>query len=75
MRLPTEPLFIIWSTQSKVGVKVKRFLKEVHATTWTIAGTGLVLITLTGSTRALGLLISTIAVVIHFVGLLGKEDK
>lgn len=54
---------------------MKRFLKEVHATTWTIAGTGLVLITLTGSTRALGLLISTIAVVIHFVGLLGKEDK
>ncbi len=54
---------------------MKRFLKEVHATTWTIAGTGLVLITLTGSTRALGLGISLIAVIIHFLGLLGNEDK
>ena len=54
---------------------MKRFLKEVHATTWTIAGTGLVLITLAGSTRTLGLWISLIAVVIHFVGLLGSKEE
>lgn len=52
-----------------------RIWNEFHALVWTLAGTGLVLITLSGQTRTLGLWISGIAVVLHFLGTLGKDDN
>jgi len=54
---------------------VNKFFREAHAITWTIAGTGLVLITLAGKTRVLGLWISAIAIIIHFVGSLFRNEE
>jgi hypothetical protein len=44
-----------------------KWLEEVHGLIWTLAGTGLVLITLSGSTRRLGWSISIIALVVHLL--------
>lgn len=41
---------------------------------WTLAGTGLVLITLSGSTRTIGLWLSGSALFLHFVSYLLPED-
>lgn len=41
---------------------------------WTLAGTGLVLITLSGSTRTIGLWLSGSALLLHFVSYLLPED-
>lgn len=49
-------------------------LREVHALVWTAVGTGLCLITLSGSTRTYGLVITAVGVLIHFVGLLFPQD-
>jgi hypothetical protein len=54
---------------------VKKLVKEAHSLAWTIAGTALVLITLSGDVKQKGLMISAIALVIHLTGiLLSKED-
>lgn len=55
---------------------MRRFLEEVHAALWTLAGTGLVLITLSGHTRKLGIWITVVSAVLHFAGvlLLDEED-
>jgi hypothetical protein len=42
---------------------------------WTLAGTGLVLITLSGSTRTAGIWLSVSALLLHFVSYLIPEDK
>lgn len=47
----------------------QRIVKEAHGLAWTLAGTGLVLITLTGSTRDWGIVISLIALFIHIAAL------
>lgn len=54
---------------------MKKFLSEIHALTWTLAGTGTVLITLSGRTRALGWWISGIALIIHLLGVYFKENN
>jgi hypothetical protein len=47
----------------------KRFVKEMYGLAWTLAGTGLVLITLSGSTRDWGVVISVAALIIHIFAL------
>jgi hypothetical protein len=54
---------------------VKRFLNELSGLAWTLAGTGLVLITLTGSTRRLGIIISAIGLAINVIALLLQGDE
>lgn len=52
-------------------MKLVRYITEQA---WTLAGTGLVLITLSGSTRTAGIWMSIIAVVLHFVSYLMPEE-
>lgn len=54
---------------------MKRLLEDITALAWTLAGTGLVLITLTGSTRKLGMIIAGIGLTINLVGLVAKMGK
>jgi hypothetical protein len=54
---------------------MKKLVKEFHSLAWTLAGTGLVLITLSGDTRTLALWISGVTLVVHIFGvLISKED-
>ncbi len=53
---------------------VKRLLRELGELSWTLAGTGLVLITLSGNTRKLGIYISLVGLAVHLIGLLGEEE-
>lgn len=52
----------------------KKLLSEAHALAWTLAGTGTVLITLSGQTRTYGIWISVAALAVHLVGVLLKDD-
>jgi len=54
---------------------IKKFFKETSALSWTLGGTALVLITLSGPTKVLGLWISAIALVVHFLGVLFSKDE
>lgn len=54
---------------------IKKFFKETSALSWTLGGTALVLITLSGTTQAIGLWISAISLVAHFLGVLFTSDK
>jgi len=45
---------------------------EIAALAWTLGGTGLVLITLSGDTLRYGIWISIISLVLHLVGVLVK---
>lgn len=55
---------------------LKKLANEGHALAWTLAGTALVLITLSGDTKSKGMWISGGALLIHIVGvLLKKEEK
>jgi hypothetical protein len=54
---------------------IKKFFKETSALSWTLGGTALVLITLSGPTRVLGLWISVFSLVIHFLGALFSSDE
>jgi len=47
---------------------IKRLIKELFYLGWTLAGTGLVLITLTSTTLKQGILISGIGLVMHLIG-------
>lgn len=47
---------------------MNKFLGELHGLTMTMMGTGLVLITLSGSTRTLGIWITLIGTAVHLVG-------
>lgn len=51
-----------------------KWLQELGALSWTLAGTGLVLITLSGDTRRLGIIISLAGLGMHLVGVLTKGD-
>lgn len=52
----------------------KKLWNEAHALAWTLAGTGMVLITLSGQTRTYGVWISVAALALHLVGALTKKD-
>ena len=54
---------------------MKNILTELTALTWTLAGTGLVLITLSGDTRRNGILISVAAIVLSLVVAFFKKDE
>jgi hypothetical protein len=54
---------------------IKKLVNESHALAWTIAGTALVLITLSGDTKKNGLIISGTALGVHLVGVLLKKDS
>jgi len=54
---------------------MKKILSEIHALTWTLAGTGMVLITLSGNTRTLGWRITIIAIIVHFLKVLLEKEK
>lgn len=46
----------------------------INSLVWTLAGTALVLITLSGNTRTYGLWISGIALVLNVVGILLEDE-
>lgn len=50
-----------------------KLINEAHSLIWTIAGTALVLITLSGAVQALALQISAIALILHIFGVLIKK--
>ena len=53
----------------------KKVFFESSALSWTIGGTGIVLITLSGETREMGIWISVASFVFHMIGvLLDKEN-
>jgi hypothetical protein len=51
-----------------------KFLKEISALSWTLAGTGLVLITLSGDTKRLGIIISVAGLVVHMLGTFTQKE-
>ena len=51
-----------------------KFFNEVHDLTMTLMGTGLVLITLSGSTRTSGIWITIIGIAAHLLGSFFKKD-
>lgn len=55
---------------------LKRILKESYSLAWTLAGTGLVLITLSGQTRDWGIWISLAALAVHLLAVIFiSEDE
>tara|TARA_R100001463_G_scaffold103499_5_gene157836 strand:- start:1088 stop:1264 length:177 start_codon:yes stop_codon:yes gene_type:complete len=54
---------------------LKRFIQEMTMIGWTIGGTGLVLITLSGETREYGIWISIASFVVHMAGVLINWDN
>ena len=54
---------------------IGKFLKETSALSWTLGGTGLVLITLSGPTKVLGIWISVISLVVHRIGVAFSKDE
>lgn len=56
--------------------RVDKWIDEVKGLAWTLAGTGLVLITLTGSTRRLGIIITIVGLAVNLlaVSLKGNDE-
>jgi len=56
--------------------RVDKWLDEIKGLAWTLAGTGLVLITLTGSTRRLGIIITIVGLAVNLlaVSLKGNDE-
>ena len=54
---------------------MNKIIEELKALVWTLAGTGLVLITLSGKTKTLGWTISIIALVTSIAIALLKSDE
>jgi len=54
---------------------LKKIFFETSALSWTIGGTGIVLITLSGETREMGIWISVASFVLHMVGVLLEKEK
>jgi hypothetical protein len=52
---------------------MKKWIDEISALVWTLAGTALVLITLSGDTRRLGWVLSISALVIHLSLIAAKK--
>jgi len=53
---------------------IKKLFKETSSLSWTLGGTALVLITLSGATKAIGLWISGVCLIAHFLGVLFTKD-
>ena len=53
---------------------MKKLIDEIHALAWTLGGTGMVLITLSGQTLKWGIWISIASLVTHLVGALLKHN-
>lgn len=49
---------------------IRRLLREVAGLSWTVGGTGLVLITMSGGTLRQGIWISSAALFMHIVGVI-----
>lgn len=54
---------------------IKKFIEETTMLGWTIGGTGLVLITLSGETREYGIYISIASFIVHMLGVFINWDK
>ncbi len=54
---------------------MKKFIEEVSGLIWTLAGTGLVLITMSGSTKTLGIGISVVALILHIFTVILKSEE
>jgi hypothetical protein len=54
---------------------MKRFLSFLSDNAWTYAGTGMVLITLSGPTLKQAILLTGVALVVHSVLTLGQKDS
>jgi hypothetical protein len=52
-----------------------KFLREMSALAWTLGGTGMVLITLSGDTRTFGIYISIVSLVVHMLGVLLSKSE
>ena len=55
-------------------IMFKKLWKESSGLAWTLGGTGLVLITLSGSTRDLGIVISVVSLLFHMAGVITPDD-
>lgn len=53
---------------------MKKLIDEMHALAWTLGGTGMVLITLSGQTLKWGIWITVASLVVHLAGALLKGD-
>lgn len=53
---------------------MKKFFEELQGLAWTLAGTGLVLITLSGQVRTYGIWISTVALLTHVTVAFFKDE-
>ena len=51
-----------------------KFFKEIYALLWTLAGTALVLITLSGSVKVMAIWISGITLLVHLLGSFFTSD-
>jgi hypothetical protein len=54
---------------------VKKLINELHALAWTLGGTGMVLITLSGQTLKWGVWITVASLVIHLLGAMLKGEE
>lgn len=53
----------------------KKILNEIHALAWTLGGSGIVLITLSGETRTWGTWITLASLFVHMLGVILKKDE
>lgn len=53
----------------------KKFVREIAALAWTLGGTGLVLITLSGQTRQWGVYISVASLILHMMGVMFSKSE
>ena len=53
---------------------MKKLINEMHALAWTLGGTGMVLITLSGQTLTWGIWITVASLAIHLAGALLKGN-
>lgn len=53
----------------------KKILNEIHALAWTLGGSGIVLITLSGETRTWGTWITLASLGVHMLGVVLKKDE
>lgn len=54
---------------------LKKFVNEIHALAWTISGSGIVLITLSGQTRTWGIWITLSSFGVHMLGVMFKKEE
>lgn len=54
---------------------MNKFVSGLNGLIWTVAGTALVLITLSGQTRTWGLVISGIALLLNVIGMMFEGDE